>query len=239
MVEIGLFPLGLVLVPGERAPLHIFEERYKELIGECLETGAEFGLVLTEETGPREVGTRASVVLVLERFDDGRLNVVIEGRERFRILALTEGRSFATARVEPVTDLGAEQPTEQERAACLEAYGQLMAAVQAEPDDLDLETGTLAFQVAGRVEFGVALKQELLEIRSEREGWPGSPSSWRARSSSSSFAGWPGNGRAATGTSMSGDKRDSACARRYSSTRGSNRPGPTHRSSRFSQLMYS
>ncbi|TMJ94386.1 MAG: hypothetical protein E6G67_09675 [Actinobacteria bacterium] len=79
MSEIGLFPLDLVLLPGEQRPLHVFEPRYKELIGECLDEETEFGLVLADEEGMREVGTRAAVVEVLERFDDGRLNVVIEG----------------------------------------------------------------------------------------------------------------------------------------------------------------
>ncbi len=170
MGEIGLFPLGLVLVPGERVPLHIFEDRYKELIGECLETGAEFGLVLADDDGLRSVGTRASVLLVLERFDDGRLNIVVEGGERFRILAITEGRTFATAEVEPLADMGeADQPSEGERSECVAAYRRLMAAARSEPEDLDLTTGNLGFQLAGRVEFGSTLKQELLEMRSERE----------------------------------------------------------------------
>jgi Lon protease-like protein len=78
MDEIGLFPLDLVLLPGEQRPLHVFEERYKELIGECLEDGVEFGLVLADEDGLRPVGTRAAVVEVLQEFDDGRMDVVVE-----------------------------------------------------------------------------------------------------------------------------------------------------------------
>ena len=97
MEEIGLFPLGIVLLPTERVPLHIFEPRYRELIGECMEDESEFGLVYADEDGVREVGTRARVTEVLELFDDGRLNIVIEGGERFRIEKLTRGRSFMTA----------------------------------------------------------------------------------------------------------------------------------------------
>src|ERR671924_1837995 len=104
MDEIGLFPLNLVLLPGEHAPLHIFEPRYRELIGECLEDGKEFGLVLADDDGMRDVGTRAGVVEVLERFPDGRLNVVVEGRERFRLVELTEGRSYMTAEVDELED---------------------------------------------------------------------------------------------------------------------------------------
>src|SRR5256885_1424185 len=99
MEEIGLFPLGIVLLPGEQIPLHIFEERYKELIGECIEAECDFGLVLSDPEGMRTVGTRATVETVLERFDDGRLNIVVRGGERFSIGALTGGRAFSTAEV--------------------------------------------------------------------------------------------------------------------------------------------
>ena len=106
MEEIGLFPLPLVLVPGEQAPLHIFEPRYKELVDECLDTAAPFGILLADDDGVREVGTLAEVVEVVERFDDGRLNIVVEGAARFRVARLTDGRSFQTAEVDTVDDEG-------------------------------------------------------------------------------------------------------------------------------------
>ena len=87
MAEIGLFPLGIVLLPTERVPLHIFEPRYQELIGECLDADEEFGLVYADEDGVREIGTRARVTEVLERFDDGRLTILVEGGLRFRVEA--------------------------------------------------------------------------------------------------------------------------------------------------------
>src|SRR3954453_20604190 len=105
MAQIGLFPLPLVLVPTERIPLHIFEPRYRELIQECIETGGEFGLVYTTGDGAvHEIGTRAGVAAVLETLDDGSMNIVVEGGERFRLLELTRGRSFQTGVVEPVLD---------------------------------------------------------------------------------------------------------------------------------------
>src|SRR5438477_13022788 len=85
-------------------PLHIFEDRYRELIAECLEEEREFGLVLADDDGRRDVGTRAKVIEVLERFDDGRLNVVVEGGERFRLVDDTGGRSFDTALIDPIDD---------------------------------------------------------------------------------------------------------------------------------------
>ena len=104
MPELGLFPLPIVLLPTERVPLHIFEPRYRELIDECLETGGEFGLLFaTDEGAVHEIGTRATVEEVLDELDDGRLNIIVEGRERFRLLELTSGRSFTTGLVEDVS----------------------------------------------------------------------------------------------------------------------------------------
>jgi Lon protease-like protein len=77
MDELGLFPLGIVLLPTEQLPLHIFEERYKELIGECIDDDGEFGLVYADDDGLRDLGTRARVVEVLARFEDGRLNILV------------------------------------------------------------------------------------------------------------------------------------------------------------------
>jgi Lon protease-like protein len=166
--ELGLFPLNLVLLPGEQAPLHIFEPRYKELIGECLDEGTEFGLVLEDEEGMRDVGTRAGVIEVLERFPDGRLNVVIEGRDRFRLLEVTEGREFATAEVDEIEDEG-DAPSEDEVEECLAAYQRVVKAAEAELEDLDFDADSIAFQIAARVDFGTEVKQGLLELRSERE----------------------------------------------------------------------
>ena len=165
-MEIGLFPLGMVLLPTERVPLHIFEPRYKELIGECLEEGREFGLVLADDEGLREIGTRAAVVEVLERFPDGRLNVVVEGRDRFRLLELTSGRSFQTGEVEPVEDEEAEVDQGELEGALtrLRELGQLAGA---DVESLDVSTSAPSFELAARVELESRLKQALLELRSE------------------------------------------------------------------------
>jgi Lon protease-like protein len=168
VAEIGLFPLGIVLVPGERVPLHVFEPRYRELIGECLDRSVPFGLVLADEHGRRDVGTRADVVEVLERFPDGRLNVVVEGRDRFRIVEETRGRSFATAEVEDVAD-GDEQPDAAELERCLVAYRRVVEAARADLDELDARSGPVSFPIAARIDLGPELKQELLELESERE----------------------------------------------------------------------
>ncbi len=166
MSEIGLFPLELVLLPTERVPLHIFEPRYKELIGECLRSGHEFGLVLQDERGRREIGTRAAVVEVLQVFDDGRMNVVVEGHDRFRLRELTSGRAFLTGDVEPVDDEEDEAPAaDSDRALTL--FRQLVEVAGGDVDEPDGTSGSLSFEIASRIDFGIEPKQELLELRSE------------------------------------------------------------------------
>ncbi|HEY3209397.1 MAG TPA: LON peptidase substrate-binding domain-containing protein [Actinomycetota bacterium] len=170
MSEIGLFPLGVVLLPTERLPLHIFEERYKELIGECMQADQEFGLVFADDDGMRAAGTRAAVVEVLQRFPDGRLNIVVEGRERFRIVQMTSGRSFDTAIVEDLSDeTEKDVPVPDDLAGCLQAYRRLAEAAGAQPDDFDPGAGSVAFQIAAVIDFTPELKQELLELQSEGE----------------------------------------------------------------------
>ena len=168
MSELGLFPLGIVLLPTEQIPLHIFEDRYQELIGECLDLEQEFGLVFADDEGLREVGTRAAVTEVLDRFDDGRLNIVVEGGERFRLLELTEGRSFQTGLVEPVEDeVDAADPEDSEHA--LKLFHRLVELTGAEVEEPRLAAEQLSFELAGRFEFAPELKQKLLQLTSERQ----------------------------------------------------------------------
>jgi Lon protease-like protein len=166
--EIGLFPLNLVLVPGEQAPLHIFEPRYRELIRECLDFGNDFGLLLEDDEGMRDVGTRCNVVEVIDRFPDGRLNIVVEATERFQLLEVTGGRSYRTAEVETIPD-ESDTPSEDEVEEVLAAYERVVTAAEAELDDLDLDADSVAYQIAARIDFGTEVKQGLLELRSERE----------------------------------------------------------------------
>ena len=168
MSELGLFPLGIVLLPTEQIPLHIFEDRYRELIGECLAEEREFGLVYADDDGLRDVGTRAAVTEVLKRFEDGRMNIVVEGRERFRLLELTSGRSFHTGVVEPLEDVpDPADPAEEERALAL--FKRLVELTGAEVEPPPAEAQQLSFELAGRFEFAAGLKQRLLGLTSERE----------------------------------------------------------------------
>ena len=168
MPELGLFPLPIVLVPTERIPLHIFEPRYLELITECHSSDEEFGLVLATGDGAvHEIGTRAAVIEVLEELDDGRLNIVVEGRERFRLLELTDGRSFKTAVVEPVVD-EAEAPDPADTERSLELFRELAKVAESDVDVPAPDSQLLDFELAARVDFGTDAKQELLASTSPR-----------------------------------------------------------------------
>ena len=168
MPELGLFPLPIVLVPTERIPLHIFEPRYKELIDECIELGEEFGLVLATGDGAvHEIGTRARVAKLVEVLDDGSMNIVVEGGERFRLLDLTTGRAFTTGIVEQVLDddepaLGADV----ERA--LEVFSELASSSDSDVDVPDPLSPLFDFELAARVDFTVESKQEVLSMTSPR-----------------------------------------------------------------------
>ena len=166
MPDLGLFPLDLVLMPGERVPLHIFEPRYRELIGECLDNLTEFGLIYRQGIALSPVGTRARVDEVLERFPDGRFNVVVAGTTRFRVVEETGGRSFITARVRDLDDI-VDPPSDEEIADCLAAFAGTQ--VGAEVPDLDGAPEGLAFAVAAAAGLPNEDKQELLEMLSERD----------------------------------------------------------------------
>jgi len=167
MPEIGLFPLPIVLLPGERLPLHIFEPRYRELIGECLDQGQPFGLVFEDDAGRKDIGTIAHVVEVIERLPDGRLNIVVEGRNRFRIVDETHGRSFQTASIEAEPDAD-DAPSPSDEAACASAFRSLAEDAQAEVGDLSPGPEGLCYFLAARVSLAPQLRQELLNERSGR-----------------------------------------------------------------------
>src|ERR1700759_3660942 len=84
--DFPLFPLALVALPGELVPLHIFEDRYKTMMSECLEEGTEFGIVWMSDDGLRDIGCACEIDRVLERMDDGRLNLLARGTRPFRVL---------------------------------------------------------------------------------------------------------------------------------------------------------
>lgn len=165
--EIGIFALGTALVPGELMPLHIFEPRYKELIGDCERDKVPFLLLFTDDQGTRELGCTAHLVEVVDRFDDGRLNIVVEGREVVKVLEITRGRGYTTARVEPAPD---DLTAEGDQDAALDLYRQIAEAGGGDPqEDLLASARPLSYAIMARVEFPSDEKQRLLELRSESD----------------------------------------------------------------------
>lgn len=168
---LALFPLGLVLLPGEVVPLHIFEERYKLLIEERRDEG-EFGILFSEDDELRECGCAASVAGVIETFDDGRMNVLVQGGRRFRVLELREpddpAGEYLSALVEYYDDAIADTPP-QLRAALLDVFRKMLLLMDVESPREPAGEGPLSFRIAAAVDFGVPLKQELLESLSEEQ----------------------------------------------------------------------
>jgi Lon protease-like protein len=161
-----LFPLGLVLIPHELVPLHIFEERYKLMIGECIEQEREFGIVWLADDGLKEIGCSARIARVLERFEDGRMNVLVEGSSPFRLLRRIDDLPYPAGDVELLEDGSDEEAADAE--AARRRYADLVAQVtdeRPEPDDL---AKLDAYGMAATLDVALEAKQMLLELRSER-----------------------------------------------------------------------
>jgi Lon protease-like protein len=164
--DFPLFPLDLVALPHELVPLHIFEQRYRTMISECLERGTEFGIVWADDEGNRPVGCAMEITDVLERMDDGRMNIVTRGTRPFRVVDEQDDLAYPAGTVEFLEDK-AETADAKTQTAAQEAYGALVEhATDRQPDPEDLETMT-AYQMAATVDFGLEAKQGLLDLRSE------------------------------------------------------------------------
>ena len=100
MSDIPLFPLNVVLMPGAPMPLHIFEDRYKQMVDECLREESEFGMVFADESGTRKVGCTAKIVELVERYDDGRMLILVEGSRRFRLNNVLTGKPYYVGEIE-------------------------------------------------------------------------------------------------------------------------------------------
>ena len=162
-----LFPLGLVLLPGEVVPLHIFEERYKLMIGECLDGEREFGIVWMADDGLRDIGCTARVTELVERMEDGRMNILVQGGAPFRLLRRIEEMAYPAGEVELLEDDHGEDGVAGPEAR--ERYGDLVEhATDSRPSEADLDALS-AYAMASTVEFALDAKQTLLELRSEEE----------------------------------------------------------------------
>ena len=164
--DFPLFPLGLVALPSELIPLHIFEERYKTMMSRVLEEEGEFGIVWVADDGLRPVGCACEVAEVLERMPDGRINLVARGTRVFRIEARQEELAYPAGTVEFLHDR--DEPVDPDVAAEAHAvYADLVEqATDRTPDPEEVERMS-AYEMAATVELGMDAKQGLLDLRSE------------------------------------------------------------------------
>jgi len=164
--DFPLFPLGLVALPSELIPLHIFEERYKTMIGRVREDDSEFGIVWMADDGLREIGCACEIAEVLEELEDGRINLVVRGTRPFRIEARQDELPYPAGVIEFLDDR-VEEPDSDAAAGARSAYAELVRqATDRTPDEAELEAMS-AYQMAATVEFGLDAKQGLLDLRSE------------------------------------------------------------------------
>ncbi|MDQ3719877.1 MAG: LON peptidase substrate-binding domain-containing protein [Actinomycetota bacterium] len=163
-----LFTLGLVLLPGEVVPLHVFEERYKTMIDECLDLEEPFGIVWLGDHGLREIGCSANVTQLLERAEDGRMNILVQGEGAFRLLRRRDDLPYPAGDVE-LLDERADPPGDDQGAATRSRYADIVERVtDSRPSESDLEELD-AYGMAATLDFELEAKQELLELRSESE----------------------------------------------------------------------
>jgi Lon protease-like protein len=164
--DFPLFPLGLVALPSEYVPLHIFEARYRTMVAECLERDRELGIVWLSDEELKPIGCAVAIERVLERMEDGRINILTRGTRPFRLIERQDDLAYPAGTVEFLRDRD-EEPDEAATAAARDAYAALVVeATDAEPDAERLAAMT-AYDMAATVDFGLEAKQGLLELRSE------------------------------------------------------------------------
>ncbi len=170
MAEIPLFPLNVVLMPGTPLPLHIFEERYKQMVEECLEAETEFGMVLADESGTRRVGCTARIVELVQRYEDGRMVILVEGSQRFELNNVLTGKPYYVGEIEYLED----GPGEDVTALAEECIALLERVIEAATEgsvgiEIEPPYHNLSFAIAGRIEFDLETRQEILELPTEKE----------------------------------------------------------------------
>ncbi len=164
-----LFPLQVVLLPGAPLPLHIFEDRYKEMIGEVLEARTEFGVVLAQDKGIANSGCTATVEKVLHRYPDGRLDILTVGRRRFEIVVLNNEKSYLRGSVMFFDDEESEAAPPELVAQVTEYISQLRRLEgETEPLAADPSDPRLSFVLAQSIPE-LMFRQILLALRSEQE----------------------------------------------------------------------
>jgi ATP-dependent Lon protease len=164
-----LFPLGLVIYPAEQASLHIFESRYREMVSDCIERDLPFGILLSQEGKMAQVGCSAKISSIATRYEDGRLDIVVQGEERFRLLELIDRKSYLMGKAEAIVeprepvhvDLRERVITQHMR--LLELAGRTVRPYLYEGD------AGISYVIAHNAGLSLDQKQEVLEMLTENE----------------------------------------------------------------------
>ena len=163
-----IFPLELVLLPGVPLPLHIFEPRYKEMIAECLEQKKPFGVVRASSAGVADIGCTAEIMSVTKKYDDGRMDILTRGVERFEVIHVNEDRSFLQAEISVVQDeLEAGKPAAQMVTQAVRLHAEIAKLAGTVLSGPDQHAGNLSFLLAGSLPLDLDFKQSLLSTLSE------------------------------------------------------------------------
>ncbi len=163
-----LFPLELVLFPGVSLPLHIFEPRYKEMIAECLELKKPFGIVRASEEGVADIGCTAEILQVTKKYEDGRMDILTRGVERFELVSVNEERAFLQAEISVIEDEPDPAPKQVVEQA-VRLHAEIAKLAGTEPSGPDETAGHLSFLLAGSLPLDLNFKQKLLTTLSEAQ----------------------------------------------------------------------
>jgi len=161
-----LFPLDLVALPSELVPLHIFEARYRTMIERCLDEDSEFGIVWLSEDDLAQVGCACEIERVLERLEDGRMNILVRGTRPFRLIVREDHLPYPAGTVEFLDD-DAESLDAAVGERMRKTYAELVEQATDNEPDLEELAAMDAYEIAATIDFGLDAKQGLLELRSE------------------------------------------------------------------------
>ncbi len=163
-----LFPLELVLLPGMSLPLHIFEPRYREMIAECLEQKKPCGVVRASSDGVADIGCTAEILSVTKKYDDGRMDIVTRGVERFEVVEVNQDRTFLRAEITVLQDDDEpDKPAVEMVTQAVRLHAEIAKLAGAEPSGPDEHAANLSFLLAGSLPLDLDFKQTLLSTPSE------------------------------------------------------------------------
>ena len=166
-----LFPLDVVLFPEMVLPLHIFEERYKQMIGECLQDNSPFGVLYARADRVAMIGCSAEISQVVKQYPDGRLDLVAVGRERFQVSFFDSEKAYLRASIELLPDsVGRQEPSGNLVRQALDLYAQASRLTgEGDPEEFSPEPSVqgLAFKLAASLHLQNEIRQRILEARSE------------------------------------------------------------------------